>query len=39
MMYLIEFFLVEMNDQVFKNDRLKILTVVLRHCLLIAPED
>ena len=36
---LLEFSLVEMNDQVFEGNRLKILTLILRHRLLIAPED
>jgi len=36
---LFEFFLVEMNDQVFEANRLKILTLTLRHRLLVAPED
>ena len=36
---LFEFSLVKMNDQVFKGNRLKILTLALRHRLLVAPED
>ena len=34
----LEFSLVEMNDQVFKSNGLRMLTFVLRHCLLVALE-
>ena len=31
--------MIEMNDQVFESNGLRILTVALRHRLLVAPED
>ena len=34
-----EVFLVEMNDQIFDSNGLIILTVALRFCFLVVPED
>ena len=34
-----EFLLVKMNDQIFDSNRLRIMTVALRSCFLVAPDD